>query len=252
MEPTTVNAIETAPPGEVEAREIVVFSVRRDAKCGECDAELFKGSLLRREGDGVLCLKCADLDRLDFLPRGDTALTRRARKYSTLQAVVVEWSRSRQRYERQGVLVEPDALLRAENECLADSDSRARQRARAAMKRDAADGSFVASFVAAIRADYPGCPAAEAKQIAEHACQRSSGRIGRTAAARALDPAAVRLAVQAHVRHRHTNYDRLLGQLWDRRDARDAVHDDVADVLRKWAEPSLAGGSSSATRSPGP
>src|SRR5215831_675919 len=41
---------------------------------------------------GALCLSCADLDHLAFLPPGDAALTLRARKYSTRVAVVVKWS----------------------------------------------------------------------------------------------------------------------------------------------------------------
>src|SRR5216684_4319336 len=178
--------LEEATPNKNDEREIVVFKVRRDTKCGECGDDLGGGRMLRREGDGVLCLSCADLDGLEFLPSGDAALTRRARKYSTLQAVVVEWSRSRQRYERQGVLVEPAALLKAEEECLADADLRARQRLRAALQRDAVDRSFVASFASAIQSAFPGCPAAEAELIAEHACRRNSRRIGRTAAAKAL------------------------------------------------------------------
>jgi hypothetical protein len=226
--------VESAEQSEPE-RELVVFRVRRDTQCSECGGDLPRSSLLRREGAGVLCLHCADLDVLDFLPRGNTALTRRARKYSTLQAVVVEWSRSRQRYERQGVLVEANALAKAEQECLADAESRERQRQRAALKRGEGDHSLVAGFAAAIRSAYPGCPAAEARQIADHACRRSSGRIGRTAAARDLDPDAVRLAVVAHVRHTHTSYDRLLGQLWDRREAREEIREELADVLRQWA-----------------
>jgi hypothetical protein len=74
-------------------RDLVVFRVRRDTHRGECSGDLSSGSLLRLEADGVLCLECADLDLLDYLPRGDAALIRRARKYSTLQAVVVEFSR---------------------------------------------------------------------------------------------------------------------------------------------------------------
>jgi hypothetical protein len=229
----TRDSAESAAPNAAE-REIVVFRVRRDTECSECGDDLSRSSLLRREGDGVLCLQCADLDALEFLPRGDTALTRRARKYSTLQAVVVEWSRSRQRYERQGVLVEPRALQQAEAECLADADVRVRQRERAALQRDDADHAFVARFRAAIVSAYPGCPMAEAERIAERACQRSSGRIGRTSAARELDPEAVRLAVVAHIRHTHTSYDRLLAQLRDRRDARDEVRDDVAAILQQW------------------
>jgi hypothetical protein len=231
------TAVAESTPKAIDQSEIVVFRVRRPATCGECSDDLSGGRLLRREGDGVLCLACADLDGLDFLPTGDAALTRRARKYSTLQAVVVEWSRSRKRYERQGVLVEPAALHKAEEECLADADLRARQRLRAALQRDELDQSFVTKFVAAIQSSFPGCPAAEAEQIANHACQRSSGRIGRTAAAREFDPEAIRLAVIAHVRHTHTNYDRLLNQLCDRADARDQVREGVKAILDQWTEP---------------
>jgi len=56
----------------------------------------------------------SDLDHLVFLPSGDAALTRRATKASSLSAVVVRGSRSRKRYERQGVLVEEPALALAE------------------------------------------------------------------------------------------------------------------------------------------
>jgi len=47
-------------------------------------------------------LDCSDLGRLVFLRSGDGALTRRAKKASRLSAVVVRWSQTRKRYERQG------------------------------------------------------------------------------------------------------------------------------------------------------
>jgi hypothetical protein len=110
--------------------DIVVFSIISDSPCSECGisdsacsecgAELRKGDLLRMEKQKPLCLDCGDLDHLVFLPSGDTALTRRSRKYSGLSAVVVRFSRARRRYERQGLLVEPQALERAEKECLDD------------------------------------------------------------------------------------------------------------------------------------
>ena len=89
---------------------IVVFSILKPSVCAECGAELWKGSFLRMEKEKPLCLECADLDHLVFLPRGDVALTRRSRKYSVLSAVVVRFSRSRKRYERQGLLIESGAL----------------------------------------------------------------------------------------------------------------------------------------------
>ena len=96
--------------------ELVVFLVRRDTRCGACGHELWRGSLLRVrvEGEQALCLDCADLGSLEYLPRGDPAVTWRARAYSALSAIVLEWSRTRRRYERQGVLAEPEAIRCAE------------------------------------------------------------------------------------------------------------------------------------------
>ena len=117
-------------------KDIVIFSILRDSKCSECGVELWKGNLLKMEKDRPLCLECADLDHLVFLASGDTALTRRSRKYSMLSAVVVRFSRSRGRYERQGLLVESAALERAQQECLGDEESRRIARERAASVRD--------------------------------------------------------------------------------------------------------------------
>jgi hypothetical protein len=70
------------------------------------------------------------MDHLVFLPSGDAALTRRAMKASGLSAVVVRWSRTRKRYERQGLLVEEAGLEQAEQQCLSDEDARMRRRER--------------------------------------------------------------------------------------------------------------------------
>src|SRR5919109_398795 len=74
----------TTAAGEVSrSNEIVVFCIIRDSACAECGEDIGKGRFLRMEADRPLCLACADLDHLVFLPRGDAALTRRADKYST-------------------------------------------------------------------------------------------------------------------------------------------------------------------------
>ena len=224
------------PEGE-SSPDIVVFLVRKDTRCAECGQELWRGSMLRVENDKALCLECADLDHLEYLPRGDTAVTRRATRYTKLKAVVVEWSRSRKRYERQGILAEAEAIERAEQESLADADLRARQRERAALRREVSDQHYVDDFARAIREQYPGCPAGEEVKIAEHACRKHSGRVGRSAAAKELDPQAIHLAVQAHIRHVHTNYDELLGGYGDRQSARWEVQDQVAAILRLWQQP---------------
>ena len=116
--------------------ELKVFISGRDSTCGECGEELGRGAWITLQDEkGAVCLTCADLDHLVLLASGDAALTRRARKHSRLSAVVLEWSRARKRYERQGLLVENEAVDRAEEECEADAEVRAERRARAAVRR---------------------------------------------------------------------------------------------------------------------
>ncbi len=214
--------------------DIVVFSILRDSSCEECGEELWRGRFLRLENDRPLCLTCADLDHLVFLPRGDAALTRRAKKYSPLHAVVVRFSRTRGRYERQGLLVAESALERAEAECMADADVRAARRERAADRRAQLNAEYVSAFAARIGELYPGCPDDERRSIAEHTCRVRSGRVGRTAAAKVLDAEAVNLAVRAHIRHRHTPYDELLASGIDRSEARMDVEEQLQTVLESW------------------
>ncbi|MFF1546771.1 DUF2293 domain-containing protein [Streptomyces sp. NPDC058291] len=182
------------------------------------------------------CLDCADLGHLVFLPRGDTALTRRAREESGLSAVVVRFNRRKGRYERQGVLVEEGALVRAEERCLADVEARRRRRIRDAGRRAAQDARFAEAFAAEIRRLFPGCPQDRARGIAEHASLRGSGRVGRSAAGRALSEGAVGSAVVASVRHLDTPYDRLLMSGLSRYEARRQIAADVEARLRTWRE----------------
>ncbi len=218
-----------------KAPELVVFvKVSETGTCAECGVNLEQGDYLLMEKGNPLCLTCADLDGLVFLPAGNTALTRRARKHSTLAAVVVQFNRRRKRYERQGLLATPEAVRQAEEECAADAPERAVARAQAAVARVEQDREFISAFTEEIRKLYPGCPLDRARAIAEHAGERSSGRVGRSAAGRDLAPDAVTLAVRAHIRHAHTPYDRLLMSGVERLEARSQVRDKIDSVLASW------------------
>ena len=223
-----------------QAQDIVVFWLvnRKDTNCSQCGKELGKGNFLTIDKGKGLCMECADLDHLIFLGAGDHALTRRARKYSTLWAVVVRHSRARRRYERQGLLVEEEALARAEEECLADADLREVRREREAYRRLDQDKALAESMRLKLREMFPGCPAKEAETIARHTSERGSGRVGRSEAGRNLDEEALRLAAVAYIRHRYTNYDRLLMQGMDRQDARESVRDKIAETVEKWCRTS--------------
>lgn len=218
-----------------KAPDLVVFEkVSEEGKCSECGAELVRGDLLFMEKGQPLCLVCADLDHLVFLPSGDMALSRRARKHSSLSAVVVRFNRPRKRYERQGLLVAAEALDKAEEECAVDASERAAARKQAAIRRVDEDREFVTGMTTAILGQFPACPADEARNIAAHTARRGSGRVGRSAAGRELNPQAIKLAVIAHIRHEHTNYDHLLMQGAARLEARTLVRDKIDQVLEKW------------------
>jgi hypothetical protein len=216
------------------APQPVVFQILRDSECSECGAEIEQGSLLSKEGEQALCLSCSHFDDLEYLPSGDTALTRRASKYSGRVAVVVRFSRSRGRYERQGILVERIALEKAERECVEDADERAAARVRAAERRREQDRELVVRMVKEIGKLFPGCPPREVTAIAEHTAVRGSGRVGRSEAGRNLGERALTLAVAAAVRHNHTEYDKLLASGVDREAARERITGEVEEILAAW------------------
>ena len=218
-------------------KELKVFISTRESTCDECGENLgHKAWITLTRNKGALCLACADLEHLIFLPTGDAALTRRALKHSTLAAVVLKWSHTRKRYERQGLLVETRALERAEQECLADSEVRVRGKEREAVRREELDRQYVDQFAIRVRELFPRCPAGREREIAEHACLKYSGRIGRSASAKNLDEEAVHLAVIVHIRHTETKYDELLSRGRDRREARTEVEEAARRVLKEWGD----------------
>ena len=86
---------------------VVIHPLNLAWTCHRCGGT---GNLLVMENPGPACLRCVGLDDLEFLSAGNALLTRRAKAKSVRHAVVVRFSKSRGRYERQGLLLEPRAL----------------------------------------------------------------------------------------------------------------------------------------------
>jgi hypothetical protein len=105
-------AEKTSRPPEL----VVIQPLNAEWTCHRCGGS---GNLLIMEEPGPACLRCAGLDDLAFLPAGDVLLTRRSKARSARSAVVVRFNRSRNRYARQGLLVEPQALAEVEREVAA-------------------------------------------------------------------------------------------------------------------------------------
>ncbi|MEV7994022.1 DUF2293 domain-containing protein [Streptomyces sp. NPDC086077] len=234
--PSPAGGGETRPLTGCGTAPVVIQSLKKK-RCARCRRGPL--SLLVMEDRAPRCLHCADLGHLVFLPRGDTALTLRAREESSLSVVVVRFNRRKSRYERQGVLVEEAGLARAEERCLADAEARRRRRARDAQRRAVADSRFAEAFAAEILRLFPGCPPERARAIAAYASQRGSGRVGRSPAGRALTEGAVTSAVVAAVRHGDTPYDQLMMSGVHRHEARRRIAASVQTVLREWREAGL-------------
>ncbi len=211
--------------------DLVAIEALNPWDCTNCGGS---GALLMLEDAGPLCLGCADLDHLVFLPAGNATLSRRAKQASRLAAVVVRFSRARKRYERQGILVEATALAEAEARCLDDEEVRSRRRERDRQHRAEQDLVLQAQMAEQIVRLFPGCPTQRAEAIARHAAMRGSGRVGRSAAGRALDEEAMTLAVMASVRHQDTSYDELLMAGVPRAEARERIRPEVDRVLAAW------------------
>ncbi|KUI39236.1 DUF2293 domain-containing protein [Mycobacterium sp. GA-2829] len=199
-----------------------VLSTEHAWECDECSAA---GDFFLKGKERGVCLWCAGLGHLEFLPCGDATLTRHARKASRMSAVVMQMNLRRMRHERRGILVEPAAVEFAARECLADSDFRASLSDRLAQPQ--------AEATAVIAEHFPGCPPDRAAAIALHAVALS---LRPRRAAPEMDGDAVRAAVEASVRHVDTDFDELLMAGVDREAALTAVGARVEGVLSAWRD----------------
>ena len=114
------------PPSDSEA--ILVFPGQGEGDCAHCAAPLYRSAFVTFKNNAIACVKCGGLENLEFLPSGNTALTRRANALSAVKYVVLKFSRARKRYERQGILARPEILDQARRECEADEAAREAKR----------------------------------------------------------------------------------------------------------------------------
>ncbi len=215
-----------------------IFLTKKETlKCSSCGAPVSKGKAYVAESEKHkgTCLSCSAFTKgYVMLAPGNAAMTRRSKKHSTLCAVVWEWHQKRKRFERKGQLVEPSAIEKAKVECLQDQEVRALKNQKAAEVREYKDREYIALFSRAIRARYPYCPEKREYEIAIHACEKYSGRVGRTASAKEFDAKMIDLAVEAHIRHIETDYDTKFGKGKGKKEIRSEVKSDITYVLQKW------------------
>lgn len=107
-------------PAEDKKKDPVVYALSRPSRCYGCDNRLLENDIVKLDNQNderqVSCRDCAGLSELAVLPVGNAAVTRLAKKYSGRRFVIVKWSDTWKCYERQGLLVEKQALERAQKE----------------------------------------------------------------------------------------------------------------------------------------
>lgn len=214
----------------------IFLTKKEKLKCMICGERipLGKSFVAESENHKGTCFGCSPFGGYVMLPSGNAAMTRRSKKHSTLCGVVLIWNQRRKRYERQGQLVEENAIEKARLECEKDQAIRDEKNKKAAVVREIKDREYKIAFARAIRKRYHNCPVKREYDIAKHACEKYSGRVGRMADAKQFDAKMIDLAVEAHIRHAETDYDSRFGQGKNKKEIRSEIRYDVNHILRQW------------------
>lgn len=214
----------------------IYITKKEKLRCSSCKNLVRKGELFVADTEQTsgICFNCSKFTNYTLLAPGDAALTRRSKKHSELCGVVLGWNQRRKRFERKGQYVEADAIKKAKIECQADQAIRTQKNKKAAQQRIKQDQTYVENFAQAIRRAYPNCPPNREFKIAEHACEKYSRRVGRTAAAKQFDKKMIDMAVEAHIRHLETNYDQQFGKGKPKREIREDIKFDVNRIMMQW------------------
>ena len=94
------------------------------------------------------------------------------------------------------------------------------------------DATTLRQAATELEKQFPEMPEEDHEKILKHGFRKHSGRVGRTGLIPL--PKRVLFAVIAHIRHRHTEYDKLLNKNVDRDTARRAIAQQTQDMLREW------------------
>jgi hypothetical protein len=173
-----------------------------------------------------------------FVPKGDVYMTSHCRKETRAAGATVYAVVDGRSKRGLGIRVPVGVVERVR---AAEAATRGARR-EAVEKRDEA---LAVRFRAAVARLFPGAPQGDGGggggrgadgdvvgRIVARAVQKSSGRVGRTGKLELDDKAT--LAVRAHVRHCHTDYDKLLRDGVQRKEARVRTLKQVEETVKAW------------------
>ena len=166
------------------------------------------------------------------VPTGDTFLTRTIKKSTPIVYVHVRW-KSKRRYSRFGIIAPEAVVLAARKEAERTKEARKKLRETARARSEAREETRRIQVEAKMREKFPGMPEDEISEVVEGAFEVGSGRVGRNTSLG--DAEKINLAVWAHIRHSHTNYDELLKEEgYDRELARFQLEEEIEAIYGQW------------------
>ncbi|OQD82227.1 hypothetical protein PENANT_c022G00699 [Penicillium antarcticum] len=160
-----------------------------------------------------------------FVPKGDVYITRHCRSKTKESNQIVYLVYKPNGKHTLGIRVPSEIHTTV----LESAEATAESRADAVKVRDANDARKNRKL---LMEEFPLMPEASLEIILDHAFLKGSGRVGRTA--RISDEHRIHLAVEAHIRHVRTDYDKLLDEGLERHEARKRVWDEVQAIERAW------------------
>jgi hypothetical protein len=177
-----------------------------------------------------------------FVPKGDMYVTRhcRSKTKESHQAVYVVYVSAKPKLQAQAYLmplqnksgrriqgIQVPAEIHANVVQLAKLTSGSRANA-----VQARDTKILSHGRKLLREQFPLMPEESLEIILNHSFLKGSGRVGRTSTT--TDKRKATLAVEAHIRHKLTSYEKLLSAGTDRKDARETVWPTIQAIRTAW------------------
>lgn len=159
-----------------------------------------------------------------FVPKGNVYVTAKCRKQTQAaeRTVYVVLDKN-----KRTVGLRVPAFVR---DTVAGLEAATREdRASAVQKHDA---SLELKFRRAVKKLFPEAPDGAVPKVVARAMEKRSGRVGRSSKIDIEQKA--KMAVVAHIRHCHTDYDKQLRQGGGRWEVRDEIRDQVNEILDSW------------------
>lgn len=159
-----------------------------------------------------------------FVPKGDVYITSHCRK-QTQAANQTVFAVLNAKNATIGIRVPASIYesVQASHEATRD------QRAQAVQRKDT---KLETQFRDAVLKRFPQVPAEALSLTVARAMRKGSGRVGRAGKLDVEEKA--ELAVRAHIRHAHTDYDRLMRGGTSREKARSETYAKINEVIRQW------------------